>query len=176
MKAFSHWRSRFLPTPPTIGPNEGALYFKSDGNLYKKVGSTESKLEGASAGVGTVTGSNVNFGQNVQIPAGTTMAVTASTFTPPPGARLAVILLSGGFKATVNAAGIFTLIVNGAERRTIRVHNNADVSRTPSGSGLAIVDLAGMPANVPYSVTAYADSGGGPFTCIPFNLTFEYIT
>lgn len=43
--SYNYFRGRFLPTPPTVPANQGALYFKSDGKLYKKIGATETLVE-----------------------------------------------------------------------------------------------------------------------------------
>lgn len=55
MKFLSTMRFPFMSTPSrTIPANEAELYFKSDGKLYKKIGTAETAIEGAGAGVGVV--------------------------------------------------------------------------------------------------------------------------
>lgn len=49
MSIASRLALKFLGTPSGTASGEGWLYFKSDGRLYKKIGATESLLEGAAA-------------------------------------------------------------------------------------------------------------------------------
>lgn len=44
--SFSAWRLPFMSTPANPPAGEGLLYFKSDGSVYKKVGSVESRVDG----------------------------------------------------------------------------------------------------------------------------------
>lgn len=46
MKSLSAWRGRLIGTPSNPAADEGLLYFKSDGKLYKKIGSIETVVEG----------------------------------------------------------------------------------------------------------------------------------
>jgi hypothetical protein len=50
VKSLTAWRGKFMGTPAAPAADEGLLYFKSDGNLYKKIGSEESAVGGSNGG------------------------------------------------------------------------------------------------------------------------------
>jgi hypothetical protein len=132
---------------------------------------------GAGGGIpGTVPGMFTSFSGGQAVNNGISGSLYTASLTSPSGAKIAVITVSGGFKSAGNAAATVSVKANSVERKQLRLHNNADAAKTPSGTVTAFVSLAGLPASLPISVDINVDASGSPVSLTVFNVSVDYIT
>ena len=105
--------------------------------------------------------SSAGFSMGTSVAAGATVTLLSDTFTPPAGAKVALIHVSAGIKSTANCAATERVSIDGTIVKYIRFHNGGAANIPVPGSVSFFFDLLGysLPTAIPIAVSLATDAG-----------------
>lgn len=165
MKSLAAWRGKFMGTPANPESDEGLLYFKADGKLYKKVGGVESLVEGGMPGAGTAPDTYYLTSTGTPITGTAPFIVPglSQTITSTGPSDLWLVDVSLDISCTTSGAtNVSTLNVDGAANPSQIIYNTATGLRAENGKKYRITGLAA--GNHTIDVRSYNTTTGASYT------------